>query len=198
MTKIRLKWFLIKPATGTLNKEHDIEQIKSTTLGKFISGIFNHAFFAIGIALGVGVLAMVGLVQVYSYFWEEEDRVAEIENPVERALSGDQAEGPIQTLHIKRVPGPFLSVGDNSVIGFVFLDVAMDISGVEQYATADANLAVLVARFSESLKSSGVGRTDMPGEVDYERLAKTFLALARDEVDLRGITSVRVSEAEGE
>lgn len=164
---------------------------------KIFSGIFNHAFFAIGVALGVGVLGMVGLVQFYSYFWEEEARVAEIENPVERALSGNQPAGPVQTLHIKRVPGPFLSADDNSIIGFVFLDVAMEISGQEQYQIADANLALLVARFTESLKSSGVGRADMPGQVDYERLAKTFLALARDEVDLRGITSVRVSEAEG-
>ena len=123
--------------------------------------------------------------------------VAEIENPVERALAGDQAQGPVRTLHIKRVLGPFLSAQDNSVIGFVFLDVAMEIAGDEQYAIADANLAVLVARFTESLKSSGIGRADMPGEVDYERLAKTFLALARDEVDLRGIASVRVSEADG-
>lgn len=164
---------------------------------KFLSGIFNHAFFAIGIALGVGVLGMVGLVQVYSYFWEEEDQLAVVENPVGRALSGDQPSGPVQTLHIKRVPGPFLSIEDNSVIGFVFLDVAIDIAGQEQYDLADASLAVLVARFTESLKVSGVGRADLPGEVDYQRLAKTFLTLARDETDLRGITSVRVSEAEG-
>jgi len=166
-------------------------------VGKFFSGIFNHAFFAIGIALGVGVLGMVGLVQLYSYFWEEEDRVAVIENPVERALTGDQSDGPVQTLHIKRVLGPFLSSEDNRVIGFVFLDVAMDITGEEQFRLVDASLAVLVTRFTESLKITGVGRADMPGVVDYERLAKTFLALARDEVDLRGITSVRVSEAEG-
>ena len=114
------------------------------------------------------------------------------------ARRGDQPAGPVETLHIKRIPAPFLFAEGNSPIGYVFLDIAIDVAGVEQYQKADANLAILMAKFNETLKTGGVGRTDLPGEVDYDRLAKTLLNLARDELDLRGITSVKVSEAEGE
>jgi hypothetical protein len=165
---------------------------------KIFSGIINHAFFAIGIALGVGVLGMVGLVQGYNYFWGEEDQAAEVENAVERALTGDLVDGPSQTLHIKRVVGPFLSPEDNQPYGAIFLDIAVDIVGDDQFQNANDNLAALLASFNQSLRTTGIGRADLPGEVDYERLAKTFLSLARDEFDLRGITAVRVSEAEGE
>lgn len=167
-------------------------------MNKLFSGMINHAFFAIGIALGIGLLGMVGLVQIYSYFWEEEEQVAEIDNPVERELSRDQPVGPNQTLHIKRIVGPFYSPVDNEPQGTIFLDIAIDVAGAEQYQLVDENLANLMTRFNESMRETGIGRADLPGEVDYQRLGNTFLVIARDEFQLRGITAVRVSEAEGE
>ncbi len=163
---------------------------------KILDKLFNHAFFAIGIALGVGVLSMVGLVQLYGYFWAEESQESVVENPVERALSEGQPGGPVQTLHI-RMPGPFIVGRDETPVGFVLLDVAIDISGEDQFNVAQENLDTLFNAFTNVLKAGGVGRADLPGEVDYDRLAITLLRVARDEVDLKGITSVRVSEDEG-
>ncbi len=162
----------------------------------FLTKIFNHAFFAIGTALGAGVLGMVALVQLYDYFWGKGTTESVVENPVERALSDGNTEGPLKTLYVSHVPGPFLSREDGSPVGYVFIDVSVEVSGEEAFTAANENLDTLIARFTEALKTTGVGKADRPGEVDYDRLAKTFLALARDEVHLRGIMAVRVSEAE--
>ncbi len=167
-------------------------------MGKFFSGILDHAFFAIGIALGVGILVMVGLVQIYGYFWAGDDQTAKVTNEVERQLTQGQPTGPIETLHVKKIVAPFHSPEDNKPLGTIFLDVAIDIAGAEHYQNVDSNLPAVMARFNESMRVNGIGRADLPGEVDYDRLAKTFLTIARDEFRLRGITSVRVSEAEGQ
>lgn len=162
----------------------------------FFLNLMDKGFFSIGLALGAGILVMVGVIQAYDYLWGTGPTEAVVKNPVERALISGAVEGPVQTLHIRRVPGPFLGRDGSKILGFVFLDVAVEIAGEEQFSAASENLDTLMARFSEHLKTTGVGRSDLPGEVDYDRLAKTFLTMARDEVSLRGIQSVRVSEAE--
>lgn len=163
---------------------------------KLIGKLFNHAFFAIGVALGIGVLAMVGLVQVYDFFWGTGPTESVVENPVQRAISDQEPAGPTETLHIRQIPGPFISREGGEFQGVVYLNVALEVAGEANFHAAEEQLDQLVLRFGEVLKRDGVGRSDLPGLVDYDRLARTFLAVARDEVDLSGITRVTVSEGE--
>jgi len=162
---------------------------------KFFEKLLEQGFFAIGVALGVAILAMVGLVQAYTYFWGDDNQELVIENPVQKALSEVEPGAPVETLYLRKVPGPFLTPDSPEPIGVVFLDIAIEISGQEAFQAASDNLDVLLARYTEILKTTGANRSDLPGEVDFDRLGKTFLTLARDELSLKGITAVTISEA---
>lgn len=164
-------------------------------LKRILFRILEKEFFAITVAVGAAVLGMVALVQTYDYFWGETIEQGEVDNPVERALVGGDPEGPIETLNIRGIPAPFVGQNGEASVGVIFLDVEMDLAGEGNFDLAKDQVEVLGQRFADALRNTGFGSEELPGEIDGQRLAQTFLVIARDELSLRGITAVRVADA---
>lgn len=162
----------------------------------FFAKLLSNGLVTATIALGVGILGMLALLKGYDAIWGEGPTSSVAVNEI--ALPDDSAEeGPEKTLYVRGFPVPFLDQADGKPIGYVWVTVAVKVAGDDAYQALSDGLDPLLESFTETLAKDGAGRRDEPGIVDYDRLAKTFLTLARDGQGLQGIRQVTVSADEG-
>ena len=163
--------------------------------GDNVKGVFrkildNSAMLAL-VSLMLGAVVMVGMFLVFENAFDDPRPEPEV---VSAFVEGSEelAEGEIFQIPIRSIPAPFISPEDGSVLGYVFLDVTMEVAGEDAKERAEDSLAVLITEFTELLAEDGVGMSARPGVVDYDRLARVFMELAQVQVGQSGVARVVV------
>ena len=75
-----------------------------------------------------------------------------------------------------------VSPDDGTVLGFVFLDVTIEVIGEGAQQRAEARREEIMDLFSIAMAEKGAGMDGQPGAVDYDRLAALFFQIARADV----------------
>jgi len=128
------------------------------------------------VALLGGLAAMAALFFAFDAPREPETTPAVEPPEVPAETPGD--DEALFTLFIRNVPAPFLEPRSGEVVGYIFLDVAIEVGGEQARVRAEDNLDALSASFSLALASAGAGRVDAPGLPDFDRMAGMFQAEA--------------------
>jgi len=160
---------------------------------KILDKIFGNSLVlaVIAIVLGVAVMALLFLV-----FDDTQPEPVTVSQPVGEE-DKTQADGEIFPLQIKSIPAPFVSK-DGAVLGYVFLDVTLEVAGDAARQQAAAALDNLKMDFTREISQTGVGMAAQPGVVDFDRLERVFLALAEEQIGNSRVVGVIVLATEEE
>ena len=161
-----------------------------------LTRFFSNSMVMAFLALLVGAGAMILLFLFYDRVWTSapEGSVA----VSELAAGSDGAgliAGEVIPIHIPSIPVPFFSPDDDTVLGYVFVDVTLEVIGDAARQKADAALDTMVLDFTAGLSERGAGMTSYPGIVDYDRLEADFLVIAQKEVGDQEVARVVIQAA---
>ena len=105
------------------------------------------------------------------------------------------ATGEVFPVAIKGMPVPLVSPDDGTVLGFVFLDVTIEVIGAGAQQRAEARREEIMGLFSKAMTEKGAGMDGQPGAVDYDRLAALFLEIARADVGATEVARIIILPA---
>ena len=148
------------------------------------------------IAVALGIVAMALMFVIFDNAVDKPRPGSEVVSQLAQSGPEGLAEGALFPLHIRGIPAPFISPGDGTALGYVFLDITLEVAGDEARQKAEAALDGLIMDFTEQVSKSGVGMPSRPGVVDYDRLARIFMELAQAEVGGRGIARVVIQASQ--
>lgn len=163
---------------------------------KFLSAFFGNGFVIGFLSLvGAGV-AMALLFYVFDNAWEEDPGTPEL-------LTGEEAEelpalpvGNSYQFSLNGVPAPFLEEESGNALGYVFLDIAFEVTGERARSLAEARRAEIATAFSERLKREGAGSSAAPGVVDIPRLEAAFKESAESLLGPGAVAGVSIAVEE--
>lgn len=147
------------------------------------------------VGVAVGVLAMVFLFVVFSRAPNENPAPSETPIAVSENNEATLALGEVFPVAINDLPAPFVSPDDGTVVGFVFLDVTIEVIGEGAQQRAEARREEIMTLFSIAMAEQGVGMDSQPGAVDYDRLAALFLEIARADVGATEVARIIILPA---
>lgn len=151
------------------------------------------------VGVAVGVLAMVFLFVVFSGAPNEDPAPSEAPGETPSAVSESTevtlATGEVYPVALKGLPAPLVSPDDGTVLGFVFLDVTIEVIGEGAQQRAEARREEIMNLFSIAMAEQGAGMDSQPGAVDYDRLAALFLEIARADVGAREVARIIILPA---
>ena len=155
---------------------------------------FSNGLVIVLTAILVGVAAMAGLIYAYTSIFD--DQAPSPAQEPEPATLVEAQPGPLEpfTLSAERIPAPVLSRDDGSVLGYVFLDVTIEVMGETAYARGESALDAVIQNFTQVLKAEGAGMPAQPGVVDYERLTETLFTLTGEQVGPQYVGRVVITE----
>lgn len=155
-----------------------------------MASLKGNAILIAALALAGGVAAMALLYFIFT-------SASEPEAVSEPAAVGPAApaEGETFTLFVRNVPAPFRDPGSGEVVGYLFLDVAFEVTGEEARAAAEERLDLVSASFSMALSAAGAGKAEAPGVPDFERIAGIFRAEAEQALGPGVVGGVTVEPA---
>jgi hypothetical protein len=165
-------------------------------LKQILDKILDNSGVLAGIAVVLGVGAMALMFLIFDNSFDEARPGSEVVSELAGGGSDGLAEGEVFPLYIRSIPAPFVSPEDGSVLGYVFLDVTLEVAGSEARQRAEAALDGLIMDFTERVNEGGVGMPSRPGVVDYDRLAGLFMELAQAEVGVSGIARVVIQASQ--
>ena len=168
-------------------------------MSKVLVRLFNNGLVVVIAAILAGLASMALLYFIFTAIWGDDPAGTLPSEAPPQAIEEGQAE-PLESFFLSAaaVPAPFLSRDDGSVLGYVFLDVTIEVRGEEAYSRGQGAMEAMIQAFTRELKNDGVGKANQPGVIDYERLAKTLLAVAGDEVGQANIGEVLITGSEAE
>ncbi len=165
-------------------------------LKRILRKILGHSGVLVVVAIVIGAGAMALLFVIFDGLFDDprpgSEAVSELADSDQAAL----ADGEVFPIQIRSIPAPFISPEDGSVLGYVFLDVTLEVAGSEARQRAKEVLDGLVMNFTEQVSENGVGMPSRPGVVDYDRLARMFMNLAQAEIGVPGIARVVIQASE--
>jgi len=147
------------------------------------------------VGVAVGVLAMVFLFVVFSGAPNEDRAPSETPSAVSESTEVTLATGEVYPVALKGLPAPLVSPDDGTVLGFVFLDVTIEVIGEGAQQRAEARREEIMNLFSIAMAEQGAGMDGQPGAVDYDRLAALFLEIARADVGAREVARIIILPA---
>jgi len=147
------------------------------------------------VGVAVGVLAMVFLFVVFSGAPNEDPAPSETPSAVSESIEVTLATGEVYPVALKGLPAPLVSPDDGTVLGFVFLDVTIEVIGEGAQQRAEARREEIMNLFSIAMAEQGAGMDGQPGAVDYDRLAALFLEIARADVGAREVARIIILPA---
>ncbi len=147
------------------------------------------------VGVAVGVLAMVFLFVVFSGAPNEDPAPSETPSAVSESAEVTLATGEVYPVALKGLPAPLVSPDDGTVLGFVFLDVTIEVIGEGAQQRAEARREEIMNLFSIAMAEQGAGMDGQPGAVDYDRLAALFLEIARADVGAREVARIIILPA---
>lgn len=166
-------------------------------LKNLLERFFSNSLVHIFLAVSVGVAAMILLFLFYDQVWT--DTPEESEEVSEPAAGSDGAvliAGEVIPIHISSVPVPFVGGTNGAPLGYVFVDITLEVIGEPAFQKANAALETMELDFTAGLRDRGAGMVSRPGVVDYDRLAAEFLALAEVQVGKPGVARVVIRASE--
>ncbi len=164
-------------------------------LRKLIKWVFGKSIMLTLVGVAVGVLAMVFLFLLFSGGPTEDLTPSEAPSAVSENSEATLALGEVFPVAITDLPAPFVSPDDGTVVGFVFLDVTIEVIGEDAQQRTEARREEIMTLFSIAMAEQGVGMDSQPGAVDYDRLAALFLEIARADVGAREVARIIILPA---
>jgi len=164
-------------------------------LRKLIKWVFGKSILLTLVGVAVGVLAMVLLFVVFSGAPNEDKAPSEAPSAVSESSEVILATGEVYPVAIKGMPAPLVSPDDGMVLGFVFLDVTIEVIGESAQQRAEARRGEIMDLFSIAMAEKGAGMDGQPGAVDYDRLAALFLEIARGDVGATEVARIIILPA---
>lgn len=116
----------------------------------------------------VAVLLIGGGVLAVSMFSGGEEQV----EMVERSTEAAPAPKPIY-VNIERLPAA-VTDSEGRTIGYVFLDISLELTGAEEQAFVTDRLPRIRDAFLRSISKDGISRPDEPGVIDFEGVGQRF------------------------
>lgn len=147
------------------------------------------------VGVAVGVLAMVFLFVVFSRAPNENPAPSETPRAASENSEATLALGEVFPVAIKGMPVPLVSPDDGTVLGFVFLDVTIEVIGEGAQQRAEARREEIMTLFSIAMAEQGAGKDGQPGAVDFDRLAALFLEIARADVGATEVARIIILPA---
>ncbi|MEE8258475.1 MAG: hypothetical protein V3R20_02150 [Sphingomonadales bacterium] len=166
-------------------------------LGKLIKRVFGKSILLTLVGASVGVLALVFLFLLFSGGPAEDLAPSDAPSAVSEGSDVILAAGEVFPVAIKGMPVPLVSPDDGTVLGFVFLDVTIEVIGAGAKQRAEARREEIMGLFSTAMAEKGAGMDGQPGAVDYERLAALFLEIARADVGAAEVARIIILPAGG-
>ena len=168
-------------------------------MSKVLVRLFNSGLVVVITAILAGLASMTLLYFIFIAIWGDEPASTLPGEAPPQTVEEGQAE-PLESFFLlaEAVPAPFLSRDDGSILGYVFLNVTIEVRGEEAYSRGQGAMDAMIQAFTRELKNDGVGKANQPGVIDYDRLAETLLAVAGDEVGRANIAEVRITGSESE
>ena len=164
-------------------------------LGKLIKRVFGKSILLTLVGVAVGVLALVFLYLMFSRAPTEDPAPSEAPSAVSESSEVILATGEIYPVAIKDLPAPLVSPDDGTVVGFVFLDVTIEVIGEGAQQRAEARREEIMNLFSIAMAEQGAGMDGQPGAVDFDRLAALFLEIARADVGATEVARIIILPA---
>ena len=156
---------------------------------KILNKLFGNSILLALVGLATAALALVFLFLVFSSGPAEQEAVQESSNETAEII---MATGEISQIFITNLPAPILAPEEGAVLGYVFLDVTIDVIGDDARERAQAGIATLQEKLSTAMTEKGAGMAGQPGVVDVDRLAGLFSHVAGAEVGPEYIAGVVV------
>ena len=147
------------------------------------------------VGVAVGVLAIVFLFVVFSRAPNEDKAPREAPSAVNENSEVTLARGEVFPVAIKDLPAPFVSPDDGTVVGFVFLDVTIEVIGEGAQQRAEARREEIMNLFAIAMAEQGAGMDGQPGAVDFDRLAALFLEVAKADVGATEVARIIILPA---
>jgi len=166
-------------------------------LKSFFAKLLGNGLVTVTIAIGVGLLAMLGLLKGYEAIWGEGETSSVAVNEDVLPPGPEDQGAVVDSLPLRCIPAAILDVKTKKPLGYFFVDLAVAVSGPENYSAVEEKLGDLKFDYSKILETQGAGSPEEPGRVDYGRLSDMFLKMARDDYGLEGIQEVTVKAAKG-
>ena len=168
-------------------------------MSKALVRIFNNGLVVVLAAILGGMASMVVLYFIFTAIFGNEPTIPDVDEAPIEALEGEGTQAlESYFLTAGAIPAPFLSRDDNSVLGYVFLDVTIEVKGEMAFAQGEEAMDDMIQAFTGKLSVEGVGKANQPGIVDYDRLAQTLLSVAGEEVGTDYVAEVRVTGTDGD
>ena len=149
-------------------------------------------FLVIGLVLGL-LIGGAGAGGYFLFMGGEEEN-ANTPATAEQAVPEKETK-PIKTAFVKldRLSAPLVSNG--RVVGYVLLDLSLEVIGSENEVRVAQRLPALKASFLREVTTTPIGKPDQPMIIDYESLTARLTEVANRELDEELILRVLVTQS---
>lgn len=144
----------------------------------------------VGLVVGLGV----GGGGAYLYFMDGQNNAPDAEFEAEVAAEPEEPDDP-QYVEIKRLTGPLISE-TGGVLGYVFLDVSLEVNGTDDQEYLSGRRAILQDAFLKEMSANPMSRPGQPGVIDYEGLQERFRRVGNGALNNQMIRRVLITRAQ--
>jgi len=147
-------------------------------------------FLVIGLMLGL-LIGGAGAGGYFLFMGGEEDASASVTG----TEIPEKAAKPVKTVFVKldQLSAPLVSNG--RVMGYVLLDLSLEVKASEHEVKVAQRLPALKAAFLKEVTSTPIGKPDQPMIIDYEALTSRLTSVANRELGEELILRVLVTQS---
>lgn len=147
-------------------------------------------FLVIGLLAGL-LIGGGGAGAYFLFLGNEEQASASVETPAPPPAE----EKPVETVFVKleRLSAPLVS--NDRVMGYVLLNLSLEVKGTENEVKVAQRLPALKAAFLRDVTTTPIGKPDQPMIIDYESLTSRLTEVANRELGEDMILRVLVTQS---